>query len=190
MPRRTSRKTKKQSGGAASPAGSGQYTQKDVNDFFEQIIKPKTKSGAPVGYYANSGILDPKFFELKPSARHVLQIKSTWHKMVNECFNSREQTPLYVALRFNADSEMIDMLLEIIKDVNRTNSDGSTPLIGLCYGAQEMEQINFGKVTSIINKLCYKHSANLNIQNSQGETPLSILYNKSMKNLIVFTEYQ
>lgn len=190
MPRHTSRKTKKQSGGAALYASNSSYSQKDVIDFFDQITKPKkTKNGEPVGYYANHEILNLKFFELKPGARHVLQIQSKWNKMVNECFNSREQTPLYVALRFNADSEMIDMLLEIIKDVNRSNSDGSTPLIGLCYGAKETETINFGKVTSIINKLCYKHSANLNIPNLQGETPLSILYNKSMKNLIVFTEY-
>jgi len=195
MPRRTSRKTKKQSGGAASPAGSGQYTQNDINEFFVEIMKPKTKDSVPVGYYANMGILDAKFFELKPgvNARHVLQIKSMWHKMVNNCYNSFGQTPLYVALRFNADSEMIDMLLSIIDDVNRPNAphskDQSTPLIGLCFSKGEMEKINFGKVTSMINKLCLKHGADLNIQNSQGETPLSILYNKSLKNLIVFTEY-
>jgi ankyrin repeat protein len=189
MPRRNSRKTRKQSGGAASPAGSGQYTQTDINDFFIEIRKLKQKNGTSVGYYANHEILDPKFFELTPGKRHVLQIKLVWKEMVNNCYNSFGQTPLYVALRFNADSEMIDMLLSIIEDVNRANLEGSTPLIGLCFGTGEMEKINFGYVTRMINKLCFNHGADLNLANLYGETPLSILYNKSIKRNIVFTEY-
>jgi hypothetical protein len=188
MPRHNSRKTRtrKQAGGAAAAYASvsntdNDYTPKDVEEFFNEILK-KSKHG----YFANFGILSKEFFELKPGARHVLQIKSKWTKMVNECLNSRGQTPLYFALRFEAENEMTDMLLNTITDVNRPNRDGSTPLIGLCFGSNESAHINFLYVTNMINKLCATYNANLNIANGKGEKPMDILKFKVDNNYVKF----
>jgi len=109
--------------------------------------------------------------------------------MVNECYNKFGQTPLYVALRFKAYPEIISILLKNIKNVNRPNEDGSTPLIGLCYGPDPNSRINFKDVSSTINLICSaEYKGDLNLSNKFKETPLIILENKSKLGLLDFTE--
>ena len=103
--------------------------------------------------------------------------------MVNTSYNTRGQTPLYVALRFGATQEMIDMLLEIITNINRPNIDGSTPLIGLCFGKNNDARISWNRTTGLINIFCNK-GADITIKNELGESALGILELKGANKLI------
>ncbi len=186
MPRKYSKKTRKQSGGAASSPNGDSYTQDDVEEFFQEILKrPKS------GYYAWEDTLNIKFFEYGKgagaSARHETTLIPKWNKMINECFNLRGQTPLYVALRFGAHDEMINILLKNIVDVNRKNKDSNdTPLFGLCWGPDNNAKINFIDTTARINQLCFKHGANLRIGDN-NYLPLDILAIRAKRNLLDFT---
>ena len=103
--------------------------------------------------------------------------------MVNNCFNERGQTPLYVALRFNATQDMIDMLLNLNIDINRPNTDGSTPLLGLCFGKDINSRISWNRTTYLINKFCSK-DADISKKNNVNETALDFLKIKGEKKLI------
>ena len=103
--------------------------------------------------------------------------------MVNNSKNDYGQTPLYVALRFGATQEMIDMLLEITININYKNTDGSTPLIGLCFGKNADEKISWNRTTGLINILCNK-GADITIKNNINESALKILEYKGDKKLI------
>lgn len=185
MKKQLNKRTKKhQRGGAASATrasnGAG-YTQADVDEFCNAIT---TQMDA--GYYAASSTkLDAKFFMQNSSVRHAMMIKPDWHKMVNESYNSRGQTPLYVALRFGATLEMINMLLDVITDVNRPNKDGSTPLIGLCFGNSDGANVNFRNITDMITKIVRRGGIKaLQISNKLNETPFDILKKKADNNLL------
>jgi hypothetical protein len=187
MPRRYSKKTRKQSGGAASSPNDDSYKQDDVEAFCSYLIETNKYTGK-IGYLANSGGLNTTFFKIAEGSRHETILIPRWTKMVNECYNKFGQTPLYVALRFKAYPEIISILLKNIKNVNRPNEDGSTPLIGLCYGPDPTSRINFKDVSSMINRICSEYGGKLNLSNKFKETPLIILENKSKLGLLDFTE--
>ncbi len=188
MTKQLNKRTKKQQrGGAANasrPSNSSGYTQADIEEFF-RIIPAKFKEGT--SYYAHSKVLPEKYFEINPTQRHGMIIKQEWHKMVNESYSNREQTPLYVALRFGATLEMIHMLLDVITDVNRPNRDGSTPLIGLCYGASMNERVNFQNIYNCINSVVEKGGRLDIINKANDESALKWLDYKARNNLIDFT---
>jgi len=165
------------------------YNETDVEEFFKNIIKSRGGNG----YFAHTNILSKTFFQINHNERHILEIKPEWINMVNTCFNKNGHTPLYFALRYNAEYEMIDMLLEKITDINRKNNidstnnikftDGSTPLIGLCYGPNESDIINWQKFSDLLAKLC-KRKADTKIKNTRGETAFTWLKYKGDNGLI------
>ena len=163
------------------------YNEKDVEEFFLNITKSFNENNT---YFAHSNILSDKFFKINKEKRHVLEIKPEWINMVNTCFNEKGHTPLYVALRYNAEYEMIDMLLEKITDINRKNNikitDGSTPLIGLCYGLNDNSIINWQKMSNLLSKLC-KIGADTKIKNTRGETAFTWLKYKGDNGLIDYS---
>ena len=183
---------KKMRGGASLSIQVKDYTDQDVTEFFLEI----KKSLGDNGYFAHSGILSKKFFDIDSSQRHKLQILPKWNNMVNTCFNERGQTPLYSALRFNAENginaenEMIGMLLEKITNINRPNdlkkTDGSTPLMGLCFGSGQDAVIKWSRVSLLLDTLCKKGS-DTTIKNNRGETAFGFLKYKGDNNLIDYT---
>jgi hypothetical protein len=199
MPKRlTTRKTKKQQGGArgyafkrpSAPSGrNSTYTHEDVAEFFNVLITKK------IDY--DHGQLQtslPRFFIVNKShgERGKIIIDPKWHKMINEATFTPDEatetkgyTPLYYALRYGADYMIIDMLFGVITDINRPNSgrDRSTPLIGLCYGKDETARVNYNYITNAIRKFV-ERKAFLNIANNRGETMLTWLNYKSMSGLI------
>jgi hypothetical protein len=191
MKKQLNKHTKKhQRGGAESaarasrPSNSSGYTQNDVKEFFATILA-KFEDGT--SYYAHSNALPKKYFEVDSKVRtHHTIIKQEWHTMVNESYNNRGQTPLYVALRFGATLEMIKMLLAVITDVNRPNIDGSTPLIGLCFGAGIDERVNFQNIYDIINIVVNKGGKLDIINEAKDESALKWLDYKARKKLIDF----
>jgi hypothetical protein len=157
-----------QKGGAgASVNNNNNYTKEDIEEFYSQILIP-----ADGYYFAQQNGLNSKYFEQDKTRRHGMKIKPNWKTMINECYNSRGQTPLYVALRFNASFEMINMLITIIDDVNRINdihiTDGSSPFIGLCIGKGIDENIEFTRISSLIPTLNLKNF-NFNIESSLSD---------------------
>ena len=106
--------------------------------------------------------------------------------MINEAtFTPRGYTPLYYALRYGADYMIIDMLFGVITDINRPNSEGdhSTPLIGLCYGADQSARVDYNYITNAIKKFVERRES-LDKANDSGETMLTWLNYKSMNGLI------
>lgn len=193
MPRRYSRKTKKgkQSGGAAAMPSGVAYTPADVDEFFQEILKKPT-----YGNYLVGTDLSAKYFENVPGKREI-QLKAQWNKMINECFNRGGHTPLYYALRFDAHHMLIGILLKSITDVNRRNNtnpekgritDGSTPLIGLCYGSKMDAIVKFNKIVDLIRELTTK-GGDLSLTNNSGESALKWLDYKAMNKLINFVDY-
>jgi hypothetical protein len=192
MKKQLNKRTKKtQRGGAASaarvsrpsgPSNGDGYTQADVDEFSKAILTPMD-----AGYYGASSIkLPPKYFDRNSKVRHGMLILPKWHKMVNESLNSRKQTPLYVALRFGATREMIDMLLDVITDVNRPNGDGSTPLIGLCFGDRDDAKVNFRNIANMIITIVGRGGIEaLQIPNSHQETPFDVLKSKAVNDRLI-----
>jgi len=191
MPKRlTTRKTKKQQGGAygsARPSArsveNSTYTPEDVAEFFN-VLKT-TKIVYEQGRLQTSL---PRFFIVNKShgERGKIIIDPKWHKMINEAtFIPKGYTPLYYALRFKADNMIIDMLFDVITDINRPNSGGdrSTPLIGLCYGKDEPARVNYNYITNAIRKFV-ERGESLDKANDIGETMLTWLNYKSMNGLI------
>jgi hypothetical protein len=114
--------------------------------------------------------------------------------MINEATYTPEKatgtkgyTPLYYALRYEADYMIIDMLFDIITDINRPNSGGdkSTPLIGLCYGKTQEGRVNYNYITNAIKKFVTRKER-LDLQNTYGETMSYWLNYKSVNGLIDF----
>jgi len=192
----TTRKTKKQQGGAhgsaearhstrhSVSASANTYTSKDINDFFESLRH--TKFEFDQGHLYSKL---PRFFiedNSRDGRRGKIIIDPKWHKMINEAtYTSKGYTPLYYALRYEADLMIIDMLLEVIKDINRPNSggDNSTPLIGVCYGENNDARVNYNYITNAIKKFV-ERKAILDLKNRNGETMFNWLNYKSINGLI------
>lgn len=83
---------------------------------------------------------------------------------------------LIYALKNNANTKMLDFLLNLAVDINIKDADGNTPLI---YTLQE------GYDYSILKRLI-KKGANINIQNNHGHTPINfIAYGSYDKKFII-----
>ena len=166
---------------SSASANSENYTSEDVDKFFLEITKHH-EGGSASGYK-----LSKDFFELAKAkdgmSRHRFIINPKWKNMVNTCYNERGQTPLYVALRFDATQDMIDMLLNLNIDINRPNTDGSIPLLGLCFGKNINSKISWDRTTKLINNFCSK-GADISKENNSKETALYFLKIKGEAKLI------
>jgi len=160
-------------------------TDKEIERFFNELTTKQEE-----GYFffgKQKQELDPEFFIRDPNKRHGIILNDKWHYMINNQFNNFFQTPLYVLLRFGKSSQLIDILLNVPNiDVNRKNSDGSTALIGLCFGKNMADVINWQKLSYLFTQFSNK-GADLTISNNRGETPFSILKDKGERKFIDYS---
>ena len=178
-----------QTGGAAAAASANtkSYTEQDKIEFFDELARimdnmKKFPDRRPYGE-----MFTGKFFFNK--IRLTVNLYPKWLEMFNECKNTRDQTPLYVMLRFDAPIGFVLSLFEDFKgniDVNRQNNDGSTPFIGLFFGLSMNAPITFSRIKFISN-LLLKEGGDYNLPNYKGETGLGFLKYKHYNNLINYS---
>lgn len=87
---------------------------------------------------------------------------------VNE-INSKGETALMMACRYNNGPQIIKLLLDHDAELNVINSEGETPLLMACRYTDNQESI----------ELLLDHGAELNVINFKRETPLMIACRKS-----------
>ena len=163
----------------------GGSPQEDINNLFTELTTKKENGYFGLGKEFTK--LDPYFFEIDPQQRHGLILKKEWHDVINTQFNDRGQTPLYVLLRFGKSSQLIDILLKVpYIDVNRQNSDGSTAMVGFCYGLNEKDIIHWQTLSDLLKKFASK-DADFTITNYNKETPFYWIKEKGEQNLIDYS---
>jgi hypothetical protein len=163
----------------------GGSPQEDINNLFTELTTKKENGYFGLGKEVTN--LDPYFFERDPQQRHGLILKAKWNNVINTQVNDRGQTPLYVLLRFGKSSQLIDILLKVpdIK-VNRQNSDGSTALVGFCYGTNGYDVINWQQLSDLLKQFASK-KADFTIANNNNETPFYWIKQKAEQNLIDYS---
>jgi len=163
----------------------GGFTPDEIKTFFEELTSKEEKGRFLLGKGKDSTELNRNFFESDPNGtRGSIKLKAEWHNMVNNEVNDRGQTPLYVLLRFGKSSQLIDILLNVPNiDVNRQNKDGSTALIGYCFGNNDGTRINWYRLSDLLMKFG-KKGAVFSMENKMGETPFGWIDWKSRNGLI------